>query len=289
MRQTPSCPHDAVDAMPPDRTTSRSAVPFLRWAGGKRWAVDMLSALVPERFNRYYEPFLGGGAFYFHITPYPATLSDTNEELINVYRQVRDNVDELIDRLKKHRISHQVFTAIRNKQPSLPVTRAVRFLYLNRTAFNGIHRVNRQGRFNVPFGCKPGTILCDEKVLRHASASLQNRTLHVSDFESAIEAAGEGDVVYADPPYTVKHNNNGFRRYNEVLFAWADQERLARACRRAVKRGVHVIVSNAYHEPIIDLYHGFGIAKVYRESRISAGLQGRGRVAECVLRSISTE
>lgn len=268
--------------MPQDRTSTSSTIPFLKWAGGKRWVVDVLSTYIPQSYNRYYEPFLGSGAFFFHFAPHPATLSDTNEELINAYRQVRDNVDEVIERLNRHRISPTEFLEIRTKRPRLPVTRAVRFLYLNKTAFNGIHRVNREGKFNVPFGCKPGTILCDERTLRNASAALQNRTLQVRDFESTIDSATDGDVVYADPPYTVKHDNNGFRRYNEVLFAWSDQERLARACRRAIDRGVRVIVSNANHQPVIDLYDGFQITELYRESRISAGSHGRGRVAECI-------
>jgi DNA adenine methylase len=262
--------------------------PFLKWTGGKRWLASELHALAPKEYGRYIEPFLGGGAVFFHLRPWPAFLSDVNAELINTYRQVRDNVDDVIGRLARLRIDPDVYTDIRNSVPRKPVTQAVRFLYLNRTAFNGIYRVNRRGRFNVPFGCKPGTVLCDEPVLRSASKALQNRKLAVCDFEDAIDAAKRGDLVYADPPYTTKHDNNGFQRYNEVIFSWDDQVRLAECCQRARSRGVHVIVSNANHPPVRRMYHGFKDKTVKRPSLISGPLHGRGTIAESLIYCFAT-
>jgi DNA adenine methylase len=262
---------------------SSDRVPFLKWTGGKRWLASQIQSIFPAHFNRYIEPFLGGGALFFHLRPWPATLSDINAELINAYQQVRDDVEQVIARLSRLEICPKLFAKTRAASARLPLTRAVRFLYLNRTAFNGIYRVNRDGNFNVPYGCKPGTILCDEALLRSAFAALQNRQLLIADFAEAIERAQAGDLVYADPPYTTKHNNNGFRRYNEVIFSWKDQERLAECCRRAVERGVHVIVSNANHGPLIRLYDGFCVKRLARHSLISGDATGRCEVTECLM------
>jgi DNA adenine methylase len=271
------------DTLPIEST--RAVAPFLKWIGGKRWLAPHLNDILPRHFNRYFEPFLGGGALFFYLRPWPATLSDINEELINTYRQVRDNVDEVIERLSKHAISQEVFETVRRSRPKLNVTRAVRFLYLNRTAFNGIYRVNRDGRFNVPFGCKPGTVICDADQLQIASRALSNRQLLDHDFEDVINRAQQDDFIYVDPPYTSSHNNNGFRRYNERIFSWSDQIRLAAACHRAVKRGASVIVSNADHREVIALYDNFDSKKVKRYSSISGIIRGRSTITETVLYS----
>lgn len=265
--------------------TQMERQPFLKWTGGKRWLSSEIDAVIPIEYGRYIEPFLGGGAVFFHLRTWPASLSDVNEELINAYRQVRDNVEEVIVRLKSLKIDREQYLAIRATSPRKPITRAIRFLYLNRTAFNGIYRVNRKGEFNVPFGCKQNTVLCEEALLRSASSALQNRSLSVRDFQVAIENASAGDFVYADPPYTTKHDNNGFRRYNEVIFTWQDQERLAQCCHDAVERGVHVVISNANHKPVMQLYAGFRIRRVKRNSLISGTNGGRGVVNECLIYS----
>ena len=256
--------------------------PFLKWAGGKRWMVKEIAEVAPSNFHRYFEPFLGGGAFFFENSPWPATLSDINEELINLYRMVRDDVDGLISRLRRLRIDKSTFSDLRNRQCQLPITRAVRMLYLNRTAFNGLYRVNQKGVFNVPFGCKPGTAVCDCDNLRRASEQLQNRSLTVCDFETSFASAKPGDFIFADPPYTTFHDNNGFRRYNEVLFSWADQLRLAESTVNARRRGVHVVVANANHPSIRELYSDFSVSTVLRFSRVSAQQKGRSRVTECL-------
>lgn len=266
-----------------NRNTDKKSTPFLKWTGGKRWLAKEINALLPNNYKRYIEPFLGGGALFFHLNPKLATLSDLNDDLINTYKQVRDNVEEVILKLSRYEICPNVYKKIRSSNPRLSFTKAVKFLYLNRTAFNGIYRVNREGKFNVPFGCKEGTIICDEDLLRNSSKLLRNKKLQISDFESVINGAEVGDLVYADPPYTTKHNNNGFRRYNETIFSWDDQERLADCCIRATKRGVHVFVSNAYHDPIIELYDGFKVKSVSRHSVISGDPEGRSEVKESLI------
>lgn len=263
--------------------TNTNARPFLKWTGGKRWLISEIQSIIPLQYNRYIEPFLGGGALFFHLHPWPALLSDVNAELITTYRQVRDNVEAVIARLSRLEICPDLYRDIRSRKCRLPLTRAVRFLYLNRTAFNGIYRVNQQGEFNTPFGCKPGTVVCEKDLLRNTSRALQNRRLSVLDFEKAINQASAGDLIYADPPYTTKHNNNGFRRYNEVLFSWKDQERLAECCSRAFRRGAHVIVSNACHDPLIKLYTGFCIKRISRQSLISGPTEGRCEITECLM------
>jgi DNA adenine methylase len=267
------------------RAKKSSLQPFLKWTGGKSWAVHDLESFLPATYGRYFEPFLGGGAFFFHFQPYPATLTDINADLVNAYRQVRDNCDEVISRLQRMPISKERFLIERAKQPRTRLTKAVRFLYLNRTAYNGMFRVNQRGQFNVPFGCKEGTILCDAEHLRRISSVLKNRSIHATDFEEVIDKASTGDVVFADPPYTTKHNNNGFRRYNENLFTWPDQERLAAACLRASKRGVIVIVSNADHSEVCELYKSFFSVTRYRYSSIAATKQNRGKVSERIFSS----
>jgi DNA adenine methylase len=261
-------------------STKTGGRPFLKWAGGKRWIASSVAELLPKKRGRYFEPFLGGASVFFYLKAWPATLSDVNEELINLYSQVRDNLLEVTDRLRKLTIDPHTYAEIRNWRPRSPVTKAVRLLSLNRTAFNGIYRVNREGQFNVPFGCKTGTILCDDKSLLSASRSLQNRAVVCSDFESMIDRAAKQDIVYADPPYTTRHDNNGFRRYNESLFTWSDQERLAEACTRAVARGVSVIVSNAAHGEVASLYKEFHCKTVSRYTGVSAQAHGRGIVSE---------
>jgi DNA adenine methylase len=274
-----------MDRQVPHTTESERAIvrPFLKWTGGKRWLTSTIRLRLPSHFNRYIEPFLGGGALFFYLRAWPASLSDSNEELINAYKQVRDNVEAVIVGLSRREISHAAYDSMRSSTPSKEVARAVRFLYLNRTAFNGVYRVNQKGHFNVPYGCKPGTVLCDKTLLRAASEALQRRRLMICDFEEAIDRAERGDLVYADPPYTTKHNNNGFRRYNDVIFSWQDQERLADSLHRASRRGAHVILSNAHHQPLIELYAGFSVASVTRPSLLSADLKGRGQIDECLI------
>lgn len=221
---------------------------------------------------------------FFGLLPKTAILSDRNEELIVTYQVIRDRVEDLIMRLAAVPISKDVHSSMRNAQPNDPMDRAVRCLYLNRTSFNGLYRVNRKGQFNVPFGCKPGTVVCDAEHLRSLSSALRVASLNSCDFEEAVGDVGWGDLVYFDPPYTVKHDCNGFRRYNEAIFSWADQERLARVARQLATQGAHVIISNAHHPDILELYSDcFLYTVVSRQSLISGKPGGRTTVKEIIL------
>ena len=258
-----------------------SCPPLVKWAGGKRLLLKHILPLIPP-FQQYYEPFLGGGALFFALLPAKSLLSDKNPELINTFKQVRDNCEATIAALQKLRNEEGCYYRIREEQPHDPIERAARFLYLTRLAFNGIYRLNLDGRFNVPYGKKRHLDTCDSAHLRRASRALHSATIRLSDFENASARAKRGDLVYFDPPYTVAHGNNGFLKYNAKIFSWDDQIRLAGVARRLTNRGVHVIVSNANHPSISDLYDGFRSLLVSRYSVMSASAEYRRKIQECL-------
>lgn len=243
--------------------------PFLKWPGGKRWLTPYVYNFLKERtFDRYFEPFLGGGAVFFSLHPNAATLSDVNADLVNTYHQVKERPLELIEKLKKIPVDKETYLTLRKVSPTNPVDRAVRFLYLNRTAFGGMYRLDRDGHFNVPFGGGQRTPepLWRDNLLINSSESLRDTVIITADFEEALANAGKGDLVYCDPTYTVSHNNNGFIRYNERNFSWSDQIRLARVCREAATRGATVLVSNAFHQEVARLYSSAEVCVLERKS-----------------------
>jgi len=269
-----------------DGDAKRPVLPFLKWPGGKRWAAERIAAIVEPHLNgRYYEPFLGGGAVFFQLRPRKATLADINSELIEAYRSVRDCHVEVVQSLQMLPVNKQVYAAVRQWKPRRSVERAVRFLYLNRTAFGGIYRVNRSGEFNVPYGGGTRTheILWSSTLLEDAAQALTGTTLRNCDFTLTMRHASRGDVVYCDPTYTVAHDQNGFVRYNERNFSWADQGRLAVAARAARARGAVVIVSNAHHASVLGLYEGVRRRVLNRMSCVSADPAGRREVKESLL------
>jgi DNA adenine methylase len=257
--------------------------PFLKWPGGKRLLAKQIAGYVPAHFGTYFEPFVGGAALFFSLMPKRAVLADVNGELVNVYTQLRDRSAGILTKLRRLRISRAAFYRIRESTPTDAIDRAVRFLYLNRTAFNGIYRVNRMGHFNVPFGCKPGTVLCDADALTKASLALRNVDLRCDDFAESFCLAKQGDVIYADPPYTTMHDKNGFRRYNDAIFSWSDQERLAHVATEAARRGVTVLVSNANHSDVKRLYPTFTVVPLSRASCIAGNASARRAVTELLL------
>jgi DNA adenine methylase len=265
-------------------------IPFLRWAGGKRWLSETIRGLLPPKYGSYVEPFLGSGAVYFAVQPARAVLSDINRELISAYLAVRDDWASVARRLRHHqrRHSNAYYYAVRAASPTDPRSAAARFIYLNRTSFNGLYRVNRAGQFNVPVGTRSSVILPTDDFEQVAGA-LQNACLRTSDFEAVIDGSKEGDVVYADPPYTVAHSNNGFVRYNDRLFAWSDQERLAAALTRARERGVTIIATNASHPSISELYKGFQLRLLSRSSLMAADNSCRGSTEELLITSWDTD
>ncbi len=222
---------------------------------------------------------------FFGIRPLLATLSDINGDLINTYLQVRERPEELLNRLRNMSVDKVTYLATRAAHPTDPIDQAVRFLYLNRTAFGGMYRLDQAGKFNVPFGGGERTpaVLWTRGLLLHASAALQTVTLKVGDFEESMAQAGLGDLVYCDPTYTVAHNNNGFVRYNEKSFSWSDQQRLAQTCQSAANRGAFVLVSNACHPEIARLYTGAEIHILPRKSLLARDPAKRGVTSEYLI------
>ncbi len=259
--------------------------PFLKWAGGKRWLVTSPHWKTPKTFRRYFEPFLGSGAAYFSILPKEATLNDANTDLINCYKMLRDYPDDVNRELRHHEGCHsdEYYYEVRAMKSTNKISDAARFIYLNRTCWNGLYRVNLRGEFNVPRGTKNQIILPTDNFL-HVSNTLKGAELLTGDFESVIDRAQCGDFIFLDPPYTVKHNFNGFIKYNEKIFSWRDQVRLRDALARANQRGALFLMTNARHESILDLYEGFGSQQeVSRQSVLSGNPAYRSKVEELLI------
>lgn len=246
--------------------------PFIKWAGGKRWLLNDPSFGLPNFPGRYIEPFLGGGAIFFHLAPSQAILSDVNERLIATYRSIRDEwrlvQASLLEFQDRH--SKEFYYAERAQQHSAPHLQAAQFLYLNRTCFNGLYRENLKGQFNVPIGTKTQVVLPDDD-FEKASQLLAQADLRSGDFESVVAEAREGDLVFLDPPYTTAHNCNGFVKYNQKIFTWDDQKRLMDAVSGAKRRGAKVVLTNADHASIHDLYVNLGVPRVVSRASVMAG------------------
>lgn len=222
---------------------------------------------------------------FFQMLPRRSVLADVNEELIETYRAVRDDPTEVVRILRRHAVTATTYYRVRRSEPKRSEARAARFLYLNRTAFGGIYRLNLVGKFNVPFGGGERTpeLLWKTDILEAASKALRLARLKVSDFELIVDSARTGDVVYCDPTYTVAHDNNGFIRYNERNFMWSDQERLADAAFRAARRGAMVIVTNAHHASIRRLYRGARFETLSRVSTVTPHSELRRSVEELLI------
>jgi DNA adenine methylase len=254
--------------------------PLFRWPGGKRWLLAKLVGFLPNQYGRYFEPFFGAGAFYFRLRPSTATISDANVELMDCYRALRDEPDRVAAVLEGMERHENAYYRIRATNPSNSAERAARFIYLSSLAFNGIHRVNKLGEFNVPYGGREYAALGSEESLRKYGRALAAADITSGDFETAVSAATSTDLVYLDPPYTVAHSNNGFVKYNARIFSWRDQERLAATAEELRRRGCHVIVSNAYHDSLRQLYPNFRATVVPRRSSMAAAPSRRVDVHE---------
>jgi DNA adenine methylase len=262
-------------------------IPFLKWAGGKRWLVKSYPKFFNVSFNRYVEPFLGGGAVFFGIRPERALLSDSNAELIATYKAVRFDWEAVVQRLRMHHRSHSkdmsYYYVVRESAPTSIADKATKFIYLNRTCFNGLYRVNLKGSFNVPKGTKDAVIL-ETDDFAAVSKRLKEARIRVADFEDILDVCGPNDFAFIDPPYTVKHNNNGFVKYNETIFSWKDQERLASAVRRFADRGGRALVTNAAHPSVRRLYEAWtGMEVLHRQSLLASDNSFRAHVAELAI------
>lgn len=259
--------------------------PVLKWAGGKRALISQILPHVPPNYKRYYEPFLGGGALFLALNPENATLSDLNADLINTYQQIQNNASELIRVLKLYRHTKKGYYKVRGQNLRSPIKQAAQFIYLNRTCWNGLYRVNSSGRFNVPIGRYDAPCICDEKNILAVGERLKRAKLLSADFETALQDVVDGDFVYLDPPYVTSHNNNGFIEYNSKIFLLEDQNRLARLMSKLSSIGVKVLMSNAAHDAIRDIYRDFNQVEVSRQSLICRNAKSRGIVSELLIKN----
>ena len=265
--------------------------PFLKWAGGKTQLLATFDQFIPDEFNRYHEPFVGGGAMFFHMAnrrpDITAGLSDLNAELINCYTVVRDDVEKLIKALKKHRNESDYFYQVRALDTSEmnAVERAARLIYLNKTCFNGLYRVNSRGQFNVPFGSYKNPRTCDEENLRAASEVLKKTVLAHQLFADSLKAARKGDFVYLDPPYQPLSATSSFTSYTSKCFGEADQKQLAEVFTSLAKRGCKVMLSNSDNEFVRELYKDFRQEVVYATRAINCRADRRGRITELLVLS----
>lgn len=262
--------------------------PILRWAGGKSWLVQQYPDLFDVSYARYLEPFLGGAALFIHANPSDPHISDANCALIECYSQVASNPLAVWELYSSHVDAHgpESYSRVREFIPPTELERAARLIYLNRSCFNGLYRVNRAGLFNVPLGSPRFQELTKDALLAFAGR-MQGATVSCGDFETLTSGAAEGDLLVLDPPYTVMHNQNGFVRYNESIFSWADQERLASQAACAATRGVKVIATNAAHPSVVRLYPEglFELRRLLRKSSVAARGEFRGQFTEVLITS----
>lgn len=267
--------------------------PFLKWAGGKRQLLAELMKYVPKQYGTYFEPFVGGGALFFALQHRKAVISDTNEELINCYEIVRAQVEDLISILEEHRAynSEDYYYEVRDwdRQAEFghrdPVQRAARIIYLNKSCYNGLFRVNSQGQFNVPYGKYAAPNIVDRGVLRAVSRYLNEADVQIlhTDFTHATCSSIRGDFVYFDPPYDPVSSTASFTGYDVNGFGRADQRRLKQHIDALKERGCKVLLSNAYTPFIEDLYQGYSYAVVGATRAINSNAQRRGRVDEILV------
>lgn len=265
------------------------ASPFLKWAGSKRRLVPELLARIPSQFGTYYEPFAGGASLLFALAPERAVVGDVNADLIATYRAVSTDPATLVRALRRHAAAHapdyyySVRERWRDRASWSSARRASAFIYLNKTCFNGLWRVNRAGNFNVPMGRYDKPTICDPANLHAAHTVLQNAELKTGDFRSTIADAERGDVVYFDPPYVPLSRTANFTSYSSRGFTLDDQRSLADTARELVARGIHVIVSNSDTSTVRKLYMGFRFDTVKVARSINSDASGRGEIGELII------
>lgn len=266
---------------------NKQIVPFLKWPGGKRWLAKKYKEYFPKEYNMYIEPFLGSGAVFFSLQPKEAILSDINKELINLYVIMRDNPKELKGQLVYHQERHtkEYYYKIRDVMLTDNLKCAGRLLYLNRACYNGMYRVNKQGKFNVPIGTKNNFTYDIDQFDQYANC-LKHATLICGDFYEIINKAKKNDFIFADPPYAASGKAN-FTKYNDELFVWQDQLRLHEALVNAKARGAKIVLTNVYCKEIIEMYKndGFYVHILQRSSNIAGQADRRGKVKELMITS----
>ena len=264
------------------------ARPFLKWAGGKTKLIQQYTPYFPKDYKTYYEPFLGGGAVFFSLNPTVAALTDINAELVNTYRCVKDNVEELIELLVEHQLRHSkdYYYQVRQHNCHTKLEQAARLIYLNKTCFNGLYRENSQGEFNVPIGKYKNPKICNPPLLRAVSAALQKAQLEVRPFEDILNyARSSKDFVYFDPPYYPISSTSNFTGYSRYSFSQDKQIRLKEVFAELAHRGVKVMLSNSDCEFIRNLYSDFNIYSILASRLINSNVTKRGKISEVLITS----
>lgn len=291
----PSIPPPRSDGRADPRPDPPKYRPILKWAGGKSRLVPRILSRLPEPIETYYEPFVGGGAVFFALASQGrfkrAVLADLNRDLVDVYKGVKADVDSVIRLLEEYRRRHDRETYYQTRQIDPQtlelVERAARLIYLNKTGYNGLYRVNRSGQFNVPFGRYENPSICDEPRLRAAAQALRRRgvTIKVADFEQVSELAKPGDAVYFDPPYVPLSKTANFTGYHSALFGADEHRRLAMTFKELTRRKVEAVLSNSDAKETRLLYKSAGIAieRVLVTRPINSKSTARGKVAELIV------
>lgn len=269
--------------------------PFLKWAGGKKQLLPEIKKYVPANYSTYYEPFVGGGAVFFELKPKKAVINDISQELINVYRVVKNNVERLIKDLKKHKNNRDYFYKIRvldrdkEYEKLSSIEKASRIIYLNKTCYNGLFRVNRQGYFNVPFGRYKNPNIINEKVLRAVSNYLIDNNIKIlnKDFAEVLDKIEKNCFIYFDPPYNPLSESSSFTGYTFSGFGEEEQRRLKKLCDRLNKDGYRFLISNSATPFILNLYKYYKETTVIVKTNrsINCIASKRGEIEEVLIRN----
>jgi len=272
------------------KTIVENPHPFLKWAGGKRQLLSQIDLYIPKSFNKYIEPFVGGGALFFYLLPKNAILNDINQDLINTYRVIKENVSELITSLKKHKNEEEYFYKIRSVDRNLDefktwsdVEKASRIIYLNRCCYNGLYRVNSKGYFNAPFGKYKNPKICNEENLKLVHKVLKDVKLMNTSFELCLNYAKKDDFIYFDPPYVPISESANFTSYTKSSFKKKDQIKLFNVFKELDQKGCKLLLSNSYNEFILKLYKNYQINIVYAKRAINSNPDKRGEIKEILI------
>ncbi|MBB1537410.1 MAG: DNA adenine methylase [Bacteroidia bacterium] len=274
---------------------SKLVVPFLKWAGGKRQLMPEIRKMLPNGVanHPYYEPFIGGGALFFELLPKRAVINDYNEELINVYTVIRDNPSELIEDLKRHKNTAEYFYKIRaiDRQPLFSnltrIERASRIIYLNKTCYNGLYRVNNAGEFNSPFGRYKNPNIVNEPVIKAVSKYLNSSQIQISscDYALILKDIPTDSFVYLDPPYHPISESSSFTGYVQGGWDEGDQLRLRDVCNRLRDNGIKFLLSNSASDFIREIYSDYNIHIVQAKRSVNSNSSRRGQVDEFLIRN----
>lgn len=267
--------------------------PFLKWVGGKRQLMPAIKELIPKNYNNYYEPFIGGGAVLFDLQPKKAVINDFNKELINVYKTIKENPEKLISDLKTHKNKSDYFYDIRaldreeNFKNLSTIKKASRVIYLNKTCYNGLYRVNNSGEFNSPFGRYKNPNIVNEITIKAVSKYLNTNDITILnvDFEKALKGIKKGSFVYFDPPYHPVSTSSNFTGYVQGGFDMYEQVRLKNTCDDLDKKGVKFLLSNSATQFIEDIYKDYKISYVKANRSINSNGKKRGEIDEVLIRN----